>query len=97
MNYNVSVKLAQSTKSLGVTIENKLTLIERVNIVRKCVSEDVAESRTTSLVGLRLDYCNAVFYGTSCKNIDKLQRVQNTLARVVKERSKYGWRGGVKL
>ena len=33
--------------------------------------------------------CNAVFYGTSRNNIDKLQRVQNTLARVVKQRSKH--------
>ena len=31
----------------------------------------------------RLDYCDAVLYGSSSMNIDKLQRVQNTLARVV--------------
>ena len=30
-----------------------------------------------------------IFYGTSRNNIDKLQRVQNILARVVKERGKY--------
>jgi len=69
--------------------DNKLTLIEHVNHVckaahcyvrvlrhvRKYVSEDVIKS----LVGARLNYCNAVFYGTSGTNIDKLQRVQNTL------------------
>jgi len=99
----VSVKQVQSTKGLGVTIDIKLTLIEHVNNVckaahyhvralchvRKYVSEDVTKSIATLLVGARLDYCNAVFYGTSCKNIDKLQRIQNTLARVVKEHSKY--------
>ena len=31
----------------------------------------------------RFDYCNAVLYGTSSANIDKLQHLQNTLARVV--------------
>jgi len=81
---NVSVKLAQSTKSLGATIDNNLTLIEHVNNVckaahyhvgalrhvRKYVSEDVAKSIDTLLVGARLDYCNAVFYSTSGKNID---------------------------
>ena len=46
-------------------------------------------SIATSWVGARLDYCNAIFYGTSRHNIHKLQRVQNTLARVVKERGKY--------
>jgi len=35
------------------------------------------------MVAGRFDYCNAVLYGTSCVNIDKLQRLQNTLARVV--------------
>ena len=63
--------------------------LELLHHVRKCVSEDVAKSIATSLVGARLDYCNAIFYGTSRNNIDKLQRVQNTLARVVKERGKY--------
>src|SRR5207248_10394853 len=28
-------------------------------------------------------YCNALLYGTTAKNLDKLQRVQNALARVV--------------
>jgi len=35
------------------------------------------------MVAGRLDYCNAVLCGSSSMNIDKLQRVQNTLARVV--------------
>jgi len=35
------------------------------------------------MVAGRLDYCNAVLYGTSSANIDKLQRLQNMLARVV--------------
>jgi len=98
-----SITLAHSTKSLGVTIDNTLTLSDHVNNVckaahyhcralrhvRKYVSEDIAKSIAASLVGARLDYCNAVLYGTSRNNIDKLQRVQNTLARVVKLRSKY--------
>ena len=38
-----------------------------------------------SIVGCRLDYCNSVglLYGMSQANTDKLQRVQNILARVV--------------
>ena len=37
----------------------------------------------------RLDYCNSLLYGTSVDNLSRLQRVQNTLARVV---TKSGWR-----
>ena len=40
-------------------------------------------SIATSLVSARLDYCNAIFYGTLRNNVDKLQHVQNTLVRVV--------------
>ena len=35
------------------------------------------------MVAGRLDYCNAVLYGSLSMNINKLQCVQNTLARVV--------------
>ena len=36
-----------------------------------------------SIVITRLDYCNSLMYNTSNRNLAKLQRVQNTLARVV--------------
>jgi len=32
---------------------------------------------------VRLDYCNSLLHGTSQRNLDRLQRVQNSLARVV--------------
>src|SRR5258706_332387 len=73
------ITLAQSTKSLGVTIDNKLTLNEHVNNVckaahyhvralcdvRKYITENTAKTIASYLVGARLDYCNAVLYGTS--------------------------------
>ena len=34
-------------------------------------------------VTARVDHCNSLFYGTSKRNIDKLQRLQNALARAV--------------
>jgi len=36
-----------------------------------------------SIVGATLDYCNSLLYGSTAQNIDRLQRVQNTLARIV--------------
>ena len=38
--------------------------------------------RHCAIVGARLDYCNSLLYGVSSANLRKLQRVQNTLARV---------------
>ena len=41
------------------------------------------ETVACSIAGSRMDYCNALLYGISDKNIHKLQQVQNILSRVV--------------
>ena len=84
-------------KSLGVTLDTKLSFDQHIgNIVkssnynirslrhiRPMLSQTVANTIACSIVSTRLDYCNSLLYGTSVKNIQRLQRVQNTLARVV--------------
>ena len=42
-----------------------------------------------SIAGSRVDYCNALFYGVTQSTMNKLQRVQNNLVRVVCD---VGWR-----
>ena len=93
-----------SVKSLGVTIDSGLTFNEHVdNIckasayhirslrhIRKFIDEDAATSVATALVSARIDYCNSLLYGTSKSNIDKLQRLQNSLARAVMCTGKFG-------
>ena len=49
----------------------------------KCVDAEIAQTVACLMVGARIDYCNSVLYGTSAANLNKLQRVINTLARVV--------------
>jgi len=49
----------------------------------KLVSEDTAKTVACSMVQGRLDYCNAVLYATSAAILHKLQRIQNSLARIV--------------
>jgi len=43
----------------------------------------MATTVVMALLGSRLDYANSVLYGTTQKNISKLQKAQNSLARVV--------------
>jgi len=57
--------------------------------VRSFLTDDVVRTVACSIVQSRLDYCNALFTGMSEANLSKLQRVQNTLARVVLRRVKY--------
>ena len=53
--------------------------------IRPRLTLDAAKSVAVinSIVGVRLDYCNSLLYGTSQRNVDRLQRVQNSLARAV--------------
>jgi len=53
------------------------------------LNRTVANTVACSIVSTRLDYCNSLLIGTSEKNIQRLQRVQNTLARVVASKRKY--------
>ena len=43
----------------------------------------------TAIVGSRLDYCNSFLAGTSVSNLSRLQLVQNTIARVVAQKSRF--------
>ena len=94
---DVHVPVAECVKSLGVSIDCTLSFNQHVNNIckasyfhisalrhiRKCLDDETARTVTSSMVGARLDYCNALLYGTSSTNINKLQRAQNSLARVV--------------
>ena len=57
--------------------------IRALHHIRPQLTLDAAKSVAVSTVGARLDYCNSLLYGTSQRNLDRLQRVQNSLARVV--------------
>jgi len=59
------------------------TCTTHVVIIRSSISEDMAKMVACALVGSRLDYANCVLFGATQKNIFKLQKAQNLLARVV--------------
>jgi len=91
------VVVRESLKLLGVTFDRTMSFDKHVSsVVRACsfhmsglrhfrslVSDEVAHQIACSIVGSRLDYCNSLLLNCSNRNLDKLQRVQNNLARVV--------------
>ena len=50
------------------------------------LTDDLAQIAACSIVGSRLDYCNAMLYGAPTATFNVLQRAQNNLARVVCQR-----------
>jgi len=91
------VKVSDNVKILGVTLDKHLTLNDHVNMVckssfyhlrsfrhiRSALTQDVAKTVGCAVVGAKLDYANSLLHGASVSNINRLQRVQNALARVV--------------
>ena len=63
--------------------------LRNIKKVRRVLTEDAAKSVMQSLVKSRLDYCNALLTGIQQDLIDKLQRLQNTAARIVSRNRKY--------
>jgi len=84
------------SKLLGVTLDEDLSLDRHVtDIVRGCSYYTIALRDIRPLINLsaarivaqrvvtsRLDYCNSLLYGTSTRNVERLQVAQNSLARL---------------
>ena len=51
--------------------------------IRAALTQEMANSVAVSLVTSCLDYANSLLFGTSQANLNKLQRIQNTLAKLV--------------
>jgi len=98
----VVIQPVSSIRSLGVTLDQKLSFDQHVNNtckscyyhiralrhIRDSLPHEVNTVLACSVIGSR-NYCNALLNGTSKSNLNKLQRVQNTLARVVLCQRKY--------
>ena len=91
------VQFSKSMRVLGVTLDERLSFDDHVSAVvqscnyhirslrhiRRLIDRDTANTLACAIVNTRLDYCNALLYGVSAKNVQRLQRIQNSLARVV--------------
>lgn len=86
-----------SVRNLGVYFDSRLTMEKQVaSIVKSCnyhlcnigrirhfISTDACKTLVNSLVTSRLDYANSLLFGVNKCQIERLQRVQNTGARLV--------------
>jgi len=92
-----SLQFSDTVKLLGFVFDQALSMDRHVSsVVSSCnfhicalrhvrprLTLDAAKFVAVSIVGVRLDYCNSLLYGTSQRNLDRRQRLQNSLARVV--------------
>ena len=88
-----------SAKNLGVLFDSSLNFRKQISQtranrasfyhnrdlrrIRKSLSLDLAKQIAVALVSSKLDHCNSLFHNMPEKDIARLQRVQNCLAREV--------------
>ena len=86
-----------SVKNLGTRIDSNMSLqvnikntckaayyrITNVRRIRKYLSNQANQTLVHALITGRIDYCNSILYGLPAKQIAKLQRLQNSAARLI--------------
>ena len=97
------INVSETAKGLGVTIDSGLNLDTHIKLmckkayhqiflirsVRNYITEDAARTLVQANVTSILDYCNSLLYDLPVYQISRLQRVQNSAARVVKKLGKH--------
>ena len=94
---------SQSARNLGFIFDSDMSFSDQINSVSKSCHFHIRDIRrirhllplstatalANSLVSSKLDYCNSLYSGILQTNLNKLQRIKNSLARVVTNTSKY--------
>jgi len=93
----VNLPVSEQMKLLGVILDRRLTFEKHATAVAKLcnyhaqaiyhirhlMTLELALTLACSLILSRIDYCNALLYGTPTGTIQKLQRVQNNADQIV--------------
>ena len=97
------IRFSNFVKNLGFTLDKHLNMDVHVNSVvshcykmlsdigkvRKLLNSKHTQMLVHAVISSRLDYCNSLLYGVNKSVINKLQKVQNSAARLVSMRSKH--------
>ena len=79
----------QFQSSVGPTHVACYFHIRALRHIKASLTTEASKTIAASIVGFRLDFCNSLLAGTSVSNLARLQRVQNTLARVVAQKPRF--------
>jgi hypothetical protein len=99
---NTKVPLSSSAKNIGAMVDSTLELNAHVNMIcraayfhlrnigqaRKYMNKIALKSAIHALVTTKVDYLNSILWGLPSSQLDKLQRVQNTAARIITRTSR---------
>jgi hypothetical protein len=96
------VRFSKVVKNVGVWLDNNMKfdhhvnkivahsykLLKDIGRIRNVLSKKHTETLVHAVVSSRLDNCNSLFFNMSKSNIFKMQKVQNSAARLVVRKGK---------
>ena len=93
---NSLISPSKEVKNLGTSFDSNLSMsaqiskvsscfyfIYNIRRIRKYLSAKACETIVNALVTSRFDYCNSLLYGSPSLLLSRLQRVQNSAARLI--------------
>ena len=75
-NMNMGCHINKMCKTLSFHLYN-------IRRIRKYLSKDSTQTLVHAFITTRIDYCNGLLYGLPAAHLNKLQRIQNSAARLV--------------
>ena len=98
-----SIPASKSVTNLGVVLDRHYIMSQQVskiiqsstyklrliNVIRPKLTKSVAERVVNAMVTSNLDYCNSLLYGIAGHQLLRLQRIQNTAARLILQRDRW--------
>ena len=76
-------------KQVSGTSKSCFYQIRNIGRIRTYITDDVCKTLVNSLITSQLDYGNGMLYGLPANKTNKLQRVQNTAARLISRTKKH--------
>ena len=100
---NTCLRFVNSAKNLGVWLDSNLKFdkhiskvvassfqtLRSIGKIKYYVPKDMLNSVLVTLIFNNVDYCNALYYGIELKQLQRLQSIQNTAARMTCGRRKF--------
>jgi len=94
---NCTLNTTHSVRNLGFIFDEHLTFCDQISALSKSCYSHIRELRcirpyldfktantiATSIVHSKLDYCNSLYYNLPYSQLNRLQQIQNCLARTV--------------
>ena len=94
---------AHTARNIGVTFDDEMSMsshisnvckaatfhLRNIGAIRKYITREACIKLMHAFVTSRVDYCNALFFGLPMYQINRLQKILNTAARIVSYLPKY--------